>query len=86
MTTITTPMNAASLLYLDNLVADQADTVSIQMGGSSAATAYFKMRALADPGPGYVVWVVTTSPDPSGTHAPSPIQPGTASVAATWSV
>ena len=81
MATITTPINAASLLYT-TLIADQADTVSIPIG----VTVYFKMRALADPGPGYVVWVVTTSPDPSGTYAPSPIQSGTSSVAATWDV
>lgn len=47
-------------------------------------TTYFKMRALANPGPGYVTWTVTTTPDFSGGQAPAPIQPGSAIVADTW--
>jgi hypothetical protein len=45
---------------------------------------YYKMRALDDPGPGYVTWVVSTFPDFTGNQAPGPIQAGTAIVAAKW--
>lgn len=41
-------------------------------------TVHYKMRALANPGPGYVIWTVTGTPDFVGTYAPSAIQPGTA--------
>jgi hypothetical protein len=48
------------------------------------STKSFKMRALASPGPGYVTWVVPTTPDFAGAHAPSPIQPGTAIITDSW--
>lgn len=45
----------------------------------------FKMRGIADPGPGYVVWTVTgTTPDFTGTFAPGAIVPGSAIVADQW--
>lgn len=44
----------------------------------------FKMRALANPGPGYVTWVVQDDPDFTGAQAPSAIQVGTAVIADTW--
>jgi len=47
-------------------------------------TLYFKMRALADPGPGYEIWVSVDAADFAGTGAGGPIQGGTAVVAATW--
>lgn len=45
---------------------------------------FFKMRADASPGPGYVVWVVTGEPDFAGTFAPSPIVPGSVIHVSTW--
>lgn len=48
------------------------------------AIPYFRMRALASPGPGYVHWTVAVNPDPTGAQAPAPIQPGTAVIASTW--
>jgi hypothetical protein len=50
----------------------------------STPVAYYKMRALADPGPGYLVWVVQTNPDFSGTQAPGAIIAGSAVIAASW--
>lgn len=44
----------------------------------------FKMRALANPGPGYVTWDVTVAPDFAGVYAPAPIQPGTVVLAGRW--
>lgn len=54
------------------------------VGGGPVVQLRFKMRALADPGPGYVVWVVQGAPDFVGAQAPGAIQPGTAVVADTW--
>ena len=50
----------------------------------SYAVEFFKMRALASPGPGYVTWVVSGAPDFSGAQAPGAIQVGTAVVADAW--
>lgn len=50
----------------------------------SSAVEKFKMRALANPGPGYVTWVVSGSPDFTGAQAPGAIQVGTAVVADAW--
>ncbi len=50
----------------------------------SSAVEFFKMRALASPGPGYVTWVVSGAPDFSGAQAPGAIQVGTAVVADAW--
>ena len=47
-------------------------------------SAYYKMRALADPGPGYVTWVVDTLPDYTGVFAPASIQGGSAIVSDRW--
>lgn len=55
-------------------------------GGILGPTTYYKMRALADPGPGYESWVVSDTPDFAGAFAPGPIFAGTAIVADTWSV
>lgn len=44
----------------------------------------FKMRALADPGPGYVTWVVDQNPDFTGTEAPSAVQAGTVVLSSSW--
>jgi len=43
----------------------------------------YKMRALADPGPGFIIWVAETA-DFVGAEAPSAIQVGTAVVASSW--
>jgi len=53
-------------------------------GGGPGIILSFKMRAIANPGPGYEVWVVTGTPDYAGTSAPGPIQPGTAVIADQW--
>ena len=47
---------------------------------------HYKMRALADPGPGYVTWVVDSYPDFAGDSAPSAIQVGTAVVTSSWGI
>ena len=44
----------------------------------------YKMRALADPGPGYVTWIVIGTPDFAGVQAPSAILAGTAVVSTNW--
>lgn len=59
------------------------DKLAFNAGGG---TEFFKMRALADPGPGYEVWVVQDEPDFTGTGASGPIQAGTAVVATSWTV
>ena len=46
----------------------------------------YKMRALADPGPGYVTWVVEATPDFSGNAAPTAIQAGSAVITTSWDV
>lgn len=50
----------------------------------SSAVEKFKMRALANPGPGYVTWVVSGTPDFAGVQAPGAIQPGTVVVSDYW--
>lgn len=59
------------------------------LGGANSTagpsvTFFFKMRALANPGPTYVTWVVQHFPDFTGAQAPSAIQVGTAVVADSW--
>lgn len=61
---------------------DPRETVNFTAG--SAATQFYKMRALANPGPGYLTWVVMTTPDFAGAQAPGAIQGGTAVVADAW--
>ncbi len=51
---------------------------------SAGASITYRMRAKANPGPGVVLWVVKGSPDFAGASAPSPIQPGSAVVDASW--
>lgn len=51
---------------------------------SAGATFFFKMRASANPGPGYVTWIVTADPDFVGAQAPAAIIPGTAVVSDSW--
>jgi len=58
--------------------------MSIPFPSSLAATPYFKMRALASPGPGYETWVAAGAADYAGSGAGGPIQAGTAVVVATW--
>ena len=53
-------------------------------GGVVGPTTYFKMRALANPGPGYLTWGATGVADFAGTGAPGAIQVGTAVVVVTW--
>lgn len=53
--------------------------------GASNVSNYFRMRAIADPGPGYVVWTVTDEPDTTGSHAPEPVQAATIVIASKWS-
>lgn len=55
-------------------------------GGGPTVVNYYKMRALADPGPGYLTWVATGAPDFTGTGAGGPIQAGSAVVADQWSI
>lgn len=50
----------------------------------ASAVFHFKMRGAANPGPGYVTWLVTGTPDFTGAAAPSPIQIGTVVVADHW--
>ena len=45
-------------------------------GGTHAVT--YKMRALEDPGPGFLVWVVDDAPDYAGASAPGAIVGGSA--------
>ena len=74
---------------LGHLFATAGDVPADDRGegiGEVSVTTYFKMRALADPGPGYVTWVVADTPDFAGTFAPAPIFVGTVVVADTWSV
>jgi hypothetical protein len=66
-----------------------SDSLRIPQGGGgfpsgSSAVEKFKMRALANPGPGYVTWVVSDTPDLTGAQAPAAIQPGTAVVSDQW--
>lgn len=70
-------------------VGARSDTLRSPIGGGgfpsgSSAVEYFKMRALASPGPGYVTWVVSGAPDFAGAQAPASIQPGTAVVSDYW--
>jgi len=51
------------------------------LGGAGSSSFYYKMRALANPGPGYVTWVVQGLPDFAGTYATGAIQAGTVVVA-----
>lgn len=51
---------------------------------SASTTFAFKMRARANPGPGYVTWVVFTDPDFAGAQAPAAIIPGTVVVSDSW--
>ncbi len=67
----------------------RSDSLRSPIGGGgfpsgSSAVEYFKMRALASPGPGYVTWVVSGTPDFAGAQAPASIQPGTAVVSDYW--
>jgi hypothetical protein len=52
-------------------------------GDPSAVVAYYKMRGIAT-GPVYVTWVVSGTPDFSGTYAPSAIIAGTVVMVSTW--
>lgn len=61
-----------------------AMTWTLTAGSPGGAIISYKMRALADPGPGFVVWVTVGEPDFAGTNAPAAIQGGTAIVADTW--
>jgi hypothetical protein len=53
-------------------------------GGPGGLAIFFKMRALADPGPGFETWVVEGAPDFAGVDAGGPIQPGTAVQVSMW--
>ncbi|KKN70829.1 hypothetical protein LCGC14_0427210 [marine sediment metagenome] len=67
-------------------IAKQGHTFAPVVGtGAEAATTFnFRMRAKADPGPGYVHWNTTGTPDFAGTGAGSAIQAGTVVVVAEW--
>lgn len=54
--------------------------------GTGTASLEYSMRALANPGPGKVYWVVPDAPDFAGAFAPSAIQGGTAVVTSQWNV
>ena len=71
-----------SVLLTDFSVPDLGDVVFI---GGAGGGKFYKMRALADPGPGYETWVVSGTPDFTGASAGGPIQAGTAIVADQWS-
>lgn len=47
---------------------------------------YFKMRGLANPGPGSVTWIVRGGADFGGVHAPSAVQAGTVVIADQWMI
>ena len=75
------PFDPSAVLY----ERDVPGSVDVALGGACVgALVYFKMRALADPGPGYETWVVVGSADFTGTGAGGPIQAGTAVVVAQW--
>ena len=52
--------------------------------GPTLPTSHYMMRALANPGPGYVTWRVDGAPDFAGVQAPSPIVVGSAVVSSEW--
>ena len=56
----------------------------LETGGSGGGTSYFRMRGLADPGPGYVSWTVTGSPDFLGAFAPSAVQGSSVVTVVSW--
>lgn len=82
---ITGPGFSFGLAGAGSLLAPAGVGASEPFPSGSAAVNYFKMRALADPGPGYLTWVAAGSPDFTGTGAGGPIQAGTAVVADHWS-
>lgn len=51
---------------------------------NEGATVHYRMRALADPGPGYVHWNSVGSPDFAGSGAGDPIQAGTVVQVGSW--
>ena len=55
-----------------------------QIGGGADLTLFFKMRALLDPGPGFVTWKVQDEADFLGAQAGAAIIPGSAIVASRW--
>ena len=57
--------------------------ITLGNGGGGGTTIYYRMRALADPGPGYETWTATTE-DFAGAGAAGPIQAGTAVVVISW--
>jgi hypothetical protein len=71
------------------LEGQRSNTLRSPIGGGgfpsgSGAVEKFKMRALASPGPGYVTWVVSDTPDFAGAQAPAAIQGGTVVVSDYW--
>lgn len=52
--------------------------------GLPIVTITYAMRAIADPGPGYLHWVTVGAPDPNGDDAPGSIVVGSAVVAGQW--
>jgi hypothetical protein len=80
--------NAAALTNMESgdieTDAPPVTEVLVAFSESSVTVRFFRMRALDDPGPGYVTWVVQDNPDPAGTFAPGPIIAGTATIDVTW--
>lgn len=76
-------------ISLAGTVGEQGDLAGFAFGTSQAdvtPTPSYKMRALANPGPGYVTWVTSNDPDFAGTLAPSAIQGGSAVIASSWGI
>lgn len=76
---------AASELDPDTTLIDsKPGAEAFNSAGEGGPTLNFKMRAVEDPGPDLVTWIVQDEPDFAGTFAPETIQAGTAVVAASW--
>lgn len=81
-----TPGGSGQVVPGAGQVFDQRGATAVALNIPPPAVFYFKMRALANPGPGYETWIVSGDPDFAGTNAPGPIQAGTVVLAATWQV
>lgn len=82
-TTLTLRIFAFDLDGNQSSPTDFAYTVTNPLNPQEVVLVY-KMRGVANPGPGYETWIVYGTPDFAGTFAPGPIFAGTAVVTDTW--